>query len=172
MGTSNSSRAARKDQQHLHVAEEHVGQDLADHHLQRPHRRGQQVFQRAALAFARHGHGRHHHQRHRQDHAHQPRHHVVGGDAFGVVAAVQAQLEGRMAGAQRGQRAHQLMHQRQRGSDCSAATAGPVAAGSVASAYTASAGLFAAQQAAREVGREDQRKLHLAGLIRASASAS
>jgi hypothetical protein len=78
-------------------------------------------LQRAALALACHRHRGEHDQGHRQDHAHQTRHHVVGGQAFGVVAAVQAQFEGGSAGAQRGQRALQLVHQgqrRQRGQRC------------------------------------------------------
>ena len=75
------------------------------------HRRCEQVLHRAALDLARHRQRRHHDHRHRQDHAHQPRHDVVLGDAFGVVAAVHAPLE-RRAAAGRGHGAGEVVAQR------------------------------------------------------------
>ena len=43
-----------EDHDHLHVADHDVGHDLAEHHLERAHRRGEQVLHRAALALAGH----------------------------------------------------------------------------------------------------------------------
>ena len=66
-----------QDDRRLDEADDDVRHDLAGHHLERQHRRREQVFHRAALAFARDREARHHDQRHREDHAHQARHDVV-----------------------------------------------------------------------------------------------
>ena len=69
----------------LNQSDHHVRHDLAGHHFDRQHRGGEQVFHRAALAFASDREAGHHHHRHRQDHAHEARHHVVLRDGFRVV---------------------------------------------------------------------------------------
>ena len=43
----------QQDQRDLDIADEDVRNDLADHHLERARRHGQQVFHRAAFALAR-----------------------------------------------------------------------------------------------------------------------
>ena len=74
-----AEQKARRQQDHarLDVADQDVGQDLAAHHLERPHRHRQQVLHRAALALARDRERGHHHHGHRQHDAEQPRHDVV-----------------------------------------------------------------------------------------------
>ena len=68
------------------------------------HRHGEEVLHRAALALAGDGERRHDHQGHGEDDAHEPGHDVVGGDALGVVAAVERSLE--RPGVKRGRQAH------------------------------------------------------------------
>ena len=84
----------QQDHRDLHRADGDVGRDLADHHLDRPHRHGQQVLHRAALALARHGERRHHHHGHGEDHRQQARHDVEPRLALGIVAALQHHLDG------------------------------------------------------------------------------
>ena len=83
------------DDHHLHVADEDVGHDLAQHDLDRADRHGEQVLHGAALLLARHGKAGHHHHGHGQHDAHQAGHDVVLGDAFLVVAALDLQVERR-----------------------------------------------------------------------------
>mmetsp|Transcript_23364 Transcript_23364/g.55522 ORF Transcript_23364/g.55522 Transcript_23364/m.55522 type:complete len:372 (+) Transcript_23364:433-1548(+) len=101
-----------QDDGQLQIAQQHIGQDLADHHLERPHRCGQQVFHRAALTLAGHGQRSQHDHGHGQDGADQAGHDVVAGQSFGVVAALDAHLERRGAWGQRGERPAQLAVQR------------------------------------------------------------
>ena len=137
-----------------------IGHDLARHDLQRAHGRGQQVFHGAALALARHGQARHHDQRHAQDHAHQPRHRVVLGDLLFVVQAVHAHFERRLAARQVRQRAgqvfagHGLAELRSRAHR----HAGGHGVGGVG--LDQQRGPLAAQQAARETGRNVQHEQH------------
>ena len=62
-------------------------------HFERPRRHGEQVFHRAALAFAGDGQAGDHDHGHREDDAHQAGHDVVLGDGFGVVERVDAQID-------------------------------------------------------------------------------
>ena len=87
--------AGQQDQRDLDVADDDVGHDLAEHDLERADRHREQVLHRAALALAGDRDRGHHHHGHGQDGADQARHDVVFGRAFGVVAAVDAQIERR-----------------------------------------------------------------------------
>ena len=58
IGTSKRNLAADEDHHDLHVADDDVGHDLAEHHLERAHRRREQVLHGAALALAGHGDAR------------------------------------------------------------------------------------------------------------------
>ena len=74
--TPNSSHDDEQDHRHLDRADDDIGRDLADHHLERPHRRGEKVLHRAALAFAGDGERGHHHHGHGEDHGQQAGHDV------------------------------------------------------------------------------------------------
>ena len=142
-------------------------------------RRGEQVLHRAALALARHRQRRHHHHRHRQDHAHQARHDVVARQPRGCSGAARAARTAASPGCSRASGPCRSCAERLARDDCaSAASALPVAAGSVASASSSSAGRSPRSRLAREIGRDHQHELHLAarqqavglGLARAAAA--
>ena len=92
----------------LDVANRDIRHDFSEQHFARMHRRGEQVFHRAALAFARDGQAGDHHHRHRQHHAHEAGHDVVLADAFGIVKLVRDQIERRRTAAQFRQRPGQI----------------------------------------------------------------
>ena len=126
------------------------GTILPDDDLAGMRRGGQQVFHRAALAFARdgqagdddHGHGQHH--------AHEPGHDVVLADAFGIVMRVGDQIERRRARLQAGERTGQIaVDAPSAPADCTAAVAKPTADGSVASASSSRSG-FSPRRSLRE----------------------
>ena len=87
-----------QDDRHLDVADEDVGDDLADQHLARARRHGEQIFHRAALALARDGEAGDHDHRHGEDHAHQAGDDVVLRDDFRVVERVDAQIDRAVGG--------------------------------------------------------------------------
>ncbi len=87
----------RQHHQHLDQPHAEIGHDLADHHLDRAQRGGQQVFHRPLLDLAGHRHRGQRDHGHRQDDRQQPGHGVVAGDPFGVVALVQDQGDRRRA---------------------------------------------------------------------------
>ena len=65
-----------------------IGHDLGEHHLDRPHRHGEQVLHRAALALLGDRQRRHEQGRDHQHDADQPRHDVEHGELLGIVAGV------------------------------------------------------------------------------------
>ena len=135
VATSNSTRDDQQDHRDLDRADGDVGHDLADHHLDRPHRHGEQVLHGAALALAGDGERGHHHHGHGQDHRQQAGHDVEPRLALGVVAALQHDLDAARLGIAR-RRAGRPGRARSACSmaGCAAASGLAAAIGSVASA--------------------------------------
>ena len=152
-----------QDQPHLHVADQDVGDDLAEHHLERARRHGEQVLHRAALALARDGQRGDHHHRHRQHDAHQARHDVVLRDRLGVVVRVDAQLDGPSLAARKRERPFEVVA---RGPSTRARAASRcallVAAGIGGVGLDEDRGPLAAQQIAREILGNVDDELHFA----------
>src|SRR5262249_1912176 len=113
-----------EDDGRLHQADEDVGRELADHDFNRLDGRGEKAFHRAALDLAGDGEGRHHHQRHREDDAEQAGDDVVGGDALGVVAALDDDFEGRGRAGFAGERALEVVGEGLGGESCSGGDGG------------------------------------------------
>ena len=135
IGRWNTTAETPRISEHLDVADDDIGHDLGEHHLDRPHRHRQQILHRAALALAGDRQRRDEQRRHRQHDADQARHDVEHGQLLGIVAGVDHELERRArrlasAGSAAGRgRARSTMA-------ASAAVALPMAEGSVASAST------------------------------------
>ena len=102
---------SQQDDQCLPGADGDIGQDLPEHHFNRFHRHGEQVFNRALFRLPRHRHSRDHHQCHGQDHAKQAGHDVVTRHRFRIVHLMDDQFEGRLAASKAGERAFQVMPQ-------------------------------------------------------------
>jgi hypothetical protein len=85
----------QEDQRHLDQPDDDVRHDLAGHHLDGRRRRREKVLESAALALAGHRQAGHEDHGHGQDHAQQTGYDVVGGEAFRVVATVDAQFDRR-----------------------------------------------------------------------------
>ena len=133
IGSWKNSAEDDEDEQHLDVADDDIGHDLGEHHLDRPHRHGEQVLHRAALALAGDRQRGHEQRRHHQHDADQSRHDVEHGELLGIVAGVHDELERRRRPARpAGSAAGRGRARRDRRP--SAAVALPIAVGSVASA--------------------------------------
>src|SRR5690606_32517940 len=91
----------------LHVADEHVGQNLAQHDFHRADRGRDQHLHGAALGFFDDGDGGDHHHGHTEDDGEEPRHDVGGGLALGIVLAVDDDRERRGRAGRLTQRALQ-----------------------------------------------------------------
>ena len=98
----------QQNQENLDVTDRDVGDNFADHHFAGPRRRGQQVFHRAALAFARDGQGGDDDHRHGQHDAHQAGHDVILGDVFRIVMLVHDEIERRRCALQVCQRSGEV----------------------------------------------------------------
>lgn len=147
-------------QRHLHIAHHDVGDDFADDDLAGMHGRGEQVFHRAALAFARDGQAGDDDHGHRQHYADEAGNDVVLADAFGIVMLVRDERERRRGRAQSRERpgevavddgGGELAHRRLRETD-----GGRV--GGVG--FEEQLRLFTAQQLARKIHRHGHGKLH------------
>jgi hypothetical protein len=103
-----------QNQRDLHIADADIRHDFADEHFARAHRRREQIFHRAALAFARDGQRGDHHHRHRQHHAHESGHDVILRDVFGIVMLMHDQVERRGTALQFRQRPGQVAIQNRR----------------------------------------------------------
>ena len=88
-------RRRDQDQRDLDIADEHVGHDLGDHHLDRPDRHRQQVLHRAALALAVIASVVTNSVENSQHDADQAGHDVEHGELLGIVAGVHDELERR-----------------------------------------------------------------------------
>ena len=98
-----------EDQGDLDVAHGDVGKDLADDHLERPHRRGQEIFHRAALAFAGDGERGDDDHGHREHDAHQAGHDVILRDVLRIVLRVDLEVHGPGLALQPGERSGQVV---------------------------------------------------------------
>ncbi len=150
-----------QDEQHLDVADEHIGHDLGEHDLDRPHRHGEQVLHGAALALAGDRQRGHEQRRHHQHDADEARHDVEHGQLLGIVASMNHELERRRrqaapAGpaAGRGRARSQMA--------ASAAVALPMAEGSVASASIRIEGVSPRSTARSKFGGNLDDEQHLA----------
>jgi len=151
----------QQDQHHLHVADQDVGDDLAEQHLQRPGRHGEQVFHGAPLPFAGNGQAGDHDHGHGQHHPHQAGDDVVLGDPFRIVAGVDAELQRIGAGSQVGERPLEIVLQRRddEGTQGTDGVAGGRRIGGVR--LHQHHGAVTPQQVAGELHRNGDEELHL-----------
>ncbi len=153
---------ADEDQPHLDVADEDVGNDLADQHLERPRGHGEQVLHRAALALAGDRQGGDHDHGHREDDAEQAGDDVVLRDRFGVVEGVDAQVNRAVRPGQESERPLEVVLQRaveQQGQGAERVAGGGRVGGV---GLDEDGGPVAAQQVAREILRDVDDELDFA----------
>ena len=152
----------RQEQAHLDVADEDVGDDLADHDLDRTRGHGEEILHGAALAFAGdrkpgdkdHGH--------RENHAHQARHDVVLRNGFRVIKRVNAQIDGSVRSGEESQGPFEIVLQcrAEQGAQGAQGVAGGSRVGRVG--FDKKGGPLPPKEIAREILRDVYDKLHLA----------
>ncbi|AQH00625.1 hypothetical protein A9R05_16765 [Burkholderia sp. KK1] len=153
----------------LNETDEHVRHDLAGHHFDGAHGCREQVFHRAALAFARHCEARHHDEGHREDDAHQARNDVVLRDALGVVEVMHLDVECGGLAVQRCKRAGEVLagYGLDQAGQRVACLAHRVRIGGVC--FDKQCGPLAAQELAREIGGNVEHEQHAPLRERAAA---
>ena len=148
-----------EDDHYLDVTHHDIGDDFADHHFQRVHRHGEQIFQGAAFQFAGYCHAGHHDHGHGENGTHQPRHDVVLGDALRVVIALYADFERRRRAVQPGERAGQVVRQHalvEAGQRCQRVAGGGRVGGV---RFHQHGGPLAARETTREIGGDGDDEL-------------
>ena len=101
-----------KDEPHLDVAHEDIGNDLADEHLEGMGRHGEQVFHGPAFVLTGDRKGRNQGHGHGEDDPQEPRHDVVFREGLGVIKRVDPQFYWSVPGGEKCEGAFEIVLQR------------------------------------------------------------
>ena len=149
----------KQDGAHLDVADDDVGEDLAEHDFDGMDRGGEEDLHGAAFAFTGDGERRNDDHGHGQHHSHQTGDDIVAGNRFRVEARLDAHFQRIVAGEQGGERAAQFaadgaLDDNPEGSN---GVAGCGRVGSVG--FEKEGGALAAQELALEAGGDGEDEL-------------
>ncbi len=155
-----------QDQAELDVADQDVGRDFSDQDFERARRHGEQIFHRAALAFAGDGQAGNHDHRHGKNHAHESRHDVVLRVDLRIVERVDLQIVGAAGAVEPGERSLEVVLQRavENSADGADRIAGGDGIGGVG--LDQDRGVIAAHEIAREILRDVDDEERIAALQR------